>query len=105
MARRSTPYFVKLDNQQMFRIPAARWHQWITVGLLMLVAGRIAEPAQPGVVWVENGELHYPPDAIAPWMNLNCRVIERHGIYDQRGPKLEPHELQREIQRDYQGRD
>jgi hypothetical protein len=101
MSRRSNPYFVALDNQQMFRIPAARWHQWVAVGMLILVAGRIAKPAAPGVVWLENGELHYPPDPIAPWINLNCRVMERHAIFDVRGPKLDPVVLQREIQRAY----
>jgi len=101
MTRRSKPYFVALDNQQMFRIPAARWHEWLAVGLLILIAGRVAEPAMPGVVWLENGELHLQADPVAPWMPLNCRVIEHYAIYDQRGPKLSPRQLQQEIWADY----
>jgi hypothetical protein len=101
MTRRSKPYFIVLDNKQMFRIPAARWHQWVAVGLLILVAGRVAKPAQPGVIWLEDGELHYPPDPVAPWMNLNCRVIENHAIYDQRGPRLMPEILQSWIRANY----
>ncbi len=101
MTRRSKPYFVALDNQQMFRVPAARWHQWVAVGLLILVAGRVARPAQPGVVWLEDGELHYPPDPVAPWILLNCRQIERHGMLDTRGPKLTPESLQRWIRANY----
>jgi hypothetical protein len=105
MAYRAKPYFVALDNQQMFRIPAARWHQWALAGLLILVSDRVAKPAAPGVVWLERGELHVKADPIAPWMNLNCRVIERHAIFDTRGPRLDPVKLQRAIQKQYGGRD
>jgi len=104
MTRRSSPYFVALDNQRMFRIPAARWHNWVAAGLLILVAARVAKPVVPGVVWLERGELHVKAEPISPFMNLNCRVIERHAIYDTRGPKLEPHQLQRIIQAAYGGR-
>lgn len=105
--RRGNPqrYFVQLDNQQMFRLSAARWHTLMAAGLLILMGGRIAKPARAGVVWLENGELHHMPEELWPWVNLNCRVIERHAIFDTKGPKLEPHELQREIQRAYQGID
>lgn len=101
MTRRSKPYFIQLDNQQMFRIPAARWHQWAAAGLLILIAARVAKPARPGVVWLERGELHYLPEPIAPRMNLNCYVIERHAMYDIRGPRWNPLDLQRAIQRQY----
>lgn len=94
-------YFVQIENHQMFPIPAARWHQWVAAGLLILIAARVAKPARPGVVWVEDGELHYPPDPVAPWMNLNCRVIERHAIFDIRGPRWDPIALQRAIQLAY----
>jgi hypothetical protein len=99
-------YFVQLDNQRMIRVSAGRWHQWIAVGVLILVAGRVAKPAKEGVIRIgENGEPHFPQDPTAPWMNLNCRVIERHAIYDTRGPKLDPVKLQRAIQKAYAGRD
>jgi hypothetical protein len=101
MTRRSKPYFIALDNKQMFRIPAARWHQWVAVGLLILVTGRVAKPAQPGVVWLEDGELHYPPDPVAPWMLLNCRQIERHGMLDTRGPRLTPESIQTWVRANY----
>lgn len=94
-------YFIELENRQMFRISAARWHQWALAGLLILISDRVARPAKPGVVWLERGELHVKADPIAPWMNLNCRVIERHAIYDTNGPKLTPRELQHEILADY----
>lgn len=99
--RRSKPYFVALDNKQVFRIPAARWHAWVADGLLILMATRVAKPAQPGVVWLEDGELHYPPDQVSPWMLLNCRQIERHGTLDTRGPKLTPEALQGWIRENY----
>lgn len=105
MTRRSKPYFVRLDNQQLFRIPAARWHAWVAAGLLILVSVRVAEPATPGVVWLERGELHIKAEPIAPRMPLNCTMIERHAVYDVRGPKLTPEQLQCEIQRAYGGRD
>lgn len=105
MAYRAKPYFVALDNQQLFRIPAARWHQWVAAGMLILVGVRIAQPATPGVVWLERGELHIKADPIAPHMPLNCQMIERHAVYDVRGPKLTPEQLQREIQRAYAGID
>jgi hypothetical protein len=105
MTRRSKRYFVQLENQQMFRIPAARWHSWALAGMLILISDRVAKPAAPGVVWLENGELHYLSEPISPFMNLNCRVIERHAIFDIRGPKLDSVVLQREIQRAYGGRD
>lgn len=98
-------YFVQLDNKQMFRIPAARWHQWALAGLLILISDRVAKPAQPGVVWLERGELHVKADPVAPWINLNCRVIERHAIFDTRGPSLDPVKLQEAIQKNYRGRD
>lgn len=107
MARRGNPqrYFVQLDNHQMFRVPAARWHNWVALGLLILVAGRIAKPACPGVVWVENGELHFPPDRIAPWMILNCRQIEQAAIFHdpERRYFVTPEEHQQVIQRQYEG--
>jgi len=107
--RRGNParYFVQLDNQQMFRLSAARWQALLTAGLLILIgeSKRIAKPAEKGVVWLQDGELHIKPDAIYPWINLNCRQIEQHALFDTRGPKLEPHQIQREIQREYGGID
>lgn len=99
MTRRSKPYFVALDNQQMFRIPAARWHSWVAAGLLILVGARVAKPATPGVVWLERGELHIKADPIAPWMALSCQIIEQRCV-----PSYTPEQLQKIIQRDY-GRD
>jgi hypothetical protein len=107
--RRGNParYFVQLDNQQMFRLSAARWHTWVAAKLLTRLSkvSRIAKPAQKGVVWLQDGELHIKPDAIYPWINLNCRQIEQHALFDTSGPKLEPHQIQREIQREYGGID
>ena len=100
MTRRSKPYFVALDNQQLFRIPAARWHQWALAGLLILVSDRVAKPKAPGVVWLERGELHFKAEPIAPHMPLSCEIIERRCV-----PSLTPEELQREIQRAYGGID
>jgi hypothetical protein len=90
---RSKPYLVDVGNRRLHRITAARWHQWITVGLLKLVAGRIAAPACPGVCWLENGELHFRAEAIIPWIVLNCRQIEQHAIFDLRGAYLTPEEI------------
>ena len=100
--RRGNParYFVQLDNQQMFRLSAARWHTWIAAGLLILIGGRVAKPAKAGVVWLQDGELHVPPEPVWPWINLSCRLIEQRMV-----PKLEPIELQLAIQREYGGRD
>lgn len=103
MAYRAKPYFVALDNQQMFRIPAARWHQWVAVKLLILIGGktsRVAKPSKLGVVWLERGELHVKADPIAPYMPLSCQIIERRCV-----PSFTPEQLQREIQRQYGGRD
>lgn len=108
MARRGTRggrtdrYFVQVENQIRY-LPAALWHQWLAAGLLVLVAHRLAAPACPGVVWLENGELHLRQDPVTPWINLNCRVIERHFIYDTRGLRFDPVARQREIQRQYGG--
>jgi hypothetical protein len=101
--RRGKPrrYYVQLENKQMFKISAAKWHSWLAAGLLIVVSACVATPACPGVVWLENGELHEKQDPIAPFMPLNCRVIERHAVYDTRGPRLDPVQLQREIWEDY----
>lgn len=69
-----------------------------------MVAGCVAKPAKDGVIRLDNDALRVPGEPIAPFMNLNCRVIERHAIFDVRGPKLDPVVLQREIQRTYGGR-
>lgn len=80
----------------MFRIPAARWHQWVAAGLLILVSTRVAQPATLGVVWLERGELHFKADPIAPYIALSCQIIERRCV-----PSLSPEQLQRAIQADY----
>jgi len=96
-------HFVQLENQLHY-LPAAKWHEWLRAGLLVLVVGNVATPTAPGVMWLQNGEVHEKQEKPAPFMNLNCRVIERHAIFDVRGPKLDPVVLQREIQRAYGGR-
>lgn len=105
--RRGNPrrYFIELDNRQMIRVSAARWHQWLTLGLLILVADRIARPARAGVVWVENGELHFPPEPVAPWMVLNCRQIEQKSVFGDRRMYVTPEERQQAIQAAYFSRD
>lgn len=98
---RSRPYLVDVgDGNEPCRVPAHHWLQWVAVGALVVIDTRLAKPARPGSVWIENGELH-SDEPIAPWMLLNCRMIERHAIYDQRGASLTPGEVQREIQAQY----
>lgn len=95
--------FVQLGNR-LHNIPPARWHRWITIGLLVLVAYRVAKPAIDGVIRYEDGELRYPEEARVPWMLLNCRQIENHLKY--RDPDcrafVTPEEHQRMIQADYE---
>jgi hypothetical protein len=93
--------FIQLDNQLQW-VPPPRWRQWLVAGLLILVGGQVAKPAVEGVFRFEGGAFKYPEEPIAPRMPLNCYVIERHGVFDTRGPKLRPRELQAEILADYQ---
>jgi hypothetical protein len=97
---KSERHFIQIESQLHY-VPSERWRRWIALGLLSLIAGRVAKPALPDLFGVDNGKLSFPPEPPMPWMNLNCRVIERHAIYDTTGPKLDPVVSQREIQRQY----
>lgn len=86
-----------------WRVPNAEWADYLRRGLIERISARVAR-LRSGVeiVW-ENGR-HLLRDLarkIEVSIPSSWRLVDRAAIYDQRGPRLSPEEMQREIQADY----
>lgn len=103
MARRSTPYTVDLGYPEPHRVPVGWWQRYVQKGWLIATGKRSAK-LRPGVMLrYINGvvDLLDLATKITASIPSSWRLVERNAMYNDRGPRLSPEAMQREIQFQY----
>ena len=84
-------------------VPNSEWGDYLRRGLIERISGRVARLRAGVEITVENGR-HLLRDlgrAIEISIPSSWRMIERAALFDTRGPRLTPAQIQREIQAGY----
>jgi hypothetical protein len=100
--RRKEKRYVEFRSLR-WRVPSAEWADYLRRGLIVRVSQRVARlPRGVEIIW-ENGRylLCNLARKIEVSIPSSWWLVDRAAIYDQRGPRLSPEEMQREIQADY----
>lgn len=86
-----------------WRVPNAEWGEYLRRGLIERVSQRVAQ-LRDGVEIVYEAGRHLLRDLnrrITVSIPSSWRLVERAALFDTKGPKLSPTELQRSIQSSY----
>lgn len=97
------PYKVILGDKAAHEISRYWWDRYVSNGWLIKVSNHTAQLRDGVSGWIERGglRLYNRITEISVWIQLNCRIIEKHAIYDVRGPRMTSDMLMRAVLRDY----